>query len=135
LRAEPQPEERYPDPPDWLTPSARAVWDRVTDELAAMGLLFAADTETIAAYASSAAMLEEAERGFAADELMRVDRDGDQRRSPWLLVRKDALEGIHRFGSALGLSPAARTHLPVSPTPYKTEAELAAERLADRLLS
>ncbi len=129
LRPEPQPAERTLEPPYWLTPAARAVWDRVTDELAAMGLLFGADTDAIAAYASSVALLEEAERALAADGLMCVDRDGDQRRNPWLMVRKDALESIHRFGLAVGLTAAARTRLPVSPlrTPD--------DDLADRLLS
>ena len=63
----------------------------------AMGLLFAADTDAIAAYVSSVALLEDAERALAADGIMHIDRDGEQRRNPWLIVRKDALESIHRL--------------------------------------
>jgi len=111
LRNEPQPDERPPQAPEWLTPEARKVWDRVVAELAGMQLAFAADADTIAAFCSSVALLARAERTLVEDGYLHDDANGNSRRSPWVLIRRDALAGIARFGLALGLSPAARARL------------------------
>ena len=129
LQAEPQPRESEPRFPEWLGEDARPIWDRVTAELASMTLLFSADQDAIAAYVSSVALLEAAERGLAEEGYATRDDHGRLHRSPWLMIRRDGLDGVHRFGSLLGLNPTARTRLPVSPP--RTELD----ELADRLLS
>jgi P27 family predicted phage terminase small subunit len=101
----------------------------VTEELAVMGLLFRADADTIVCFANSVALLEDAERALAVEGPMRIDRDGDSRRNPWLMVRQQALDGIHRFGSALGLSPTARARLEL-PSPRSAQDALAARLLS-----
>jgi phage terminase small subunit len=78
---------------------------------------------------SSVALLEAAERGLAEEGYATRDDHGRLHRSQWLMIRRDALDGVHRFGSLLGLNPTARTRLPVSPP--RTELD----ELADRLLS
>ena len=130
-RVEPQPRESHPEAPACLSEEAREVWDRLVVELEAMGLLYRADTDLLAGLASSVAAFAEAERKLAADGRVYVDSNGQQRRSPWVLIRREALDGMMRLGSAFGLSPQARAHVALSPTREKTETEL----LADRLLS
>jgi len=125
-RVEPQPAERKPEPTDTLGLEARAVWDRLTAELDAMGILYAADGDPLAMLCSSVAVFREAERKLADEGLILEDRDGAPRRNPWWLIRRDALNEIMRLGSAFGLTPVARTHLA---TPGKPDDEPDARQL------
>lgn len=87
------------------------MWDRLAGELEAMGILHGADAEHLAALASSVAMFAEAERTLAKEGYMYEDSNGQRRRNPWILVRRDAVNEIVRLGSAFGLTPVARAHL------------------------
>ncbi|HSR86295.1 MAG TPA: phage terminase small subunit P27 family [Streptosporangiaceae bacterium] len=123
---EPQPAERRPEPPGWLSGEGRAVWERTVAELEAMDLAYQADAELLGAFCSSVALLAEAEQALEAEGKMYTDPNGQKRRNPWLFVRRDAMEGVTRLAGQFGLSPSARVHLP-GPAPV--------ERPAARLLS
>jgi len=110
-RVEPQPADRPPEPPGWLSVEARAVWERVTAELGAMGLAYAADADLLAGYASSVAVFAEAERALVVEGRIHLDDNGEPRRSPWVLIRRDALDSMQRLGAAFGLTPVARARL------------------------
>ncbi len=123
-RIEPQPADRPPEAPEWLSIEARGVWGRTLPELAHMDLLFAADTDVLAAYCSCAARFAECEQILQADGLLYTDPNGQRRRHPLLFVRRDALEGMLRTGQALGLSPAARAHMGIrAPVPTYSDVE------------
>lgn len=110
-RVELQPNERAPQPPAWLTGESRAVWDRITVELDAMGILFALDTDPLAALCSTVALFYEAERHLRRDGYVIADNHGDDRRSPWILIRRDAVNEIMRLGQAFAMTPQARANM------------------------
>ena len=59
---EPQPASMEPECPDYFTPDAREVWDRVVVQLRAMDLLAAADQDMLAAYCQAVAKYQKAVR-------------------------------------------------------------------------
>jgi P27 family predicted phage terminase small subunit len=130
-RIEPQPRDAEPEPPAWLSEAARGVWDWLVVELGAMGVLYGADAALLAALASSVATFGEAEHEIASNGRIYEDRNGQRRRSPWVLVRRDALSEMTRLAPMFGLSPTARAHL-ASPARSVDDEH---HKIAERLLS
>jgi len=129
-RIEPQPPDRPPEPPDSLTPAARAVWDRLVSDFAAMGILFAVDSDPLAMLCSSVATFHAADQALAEQGHIVVDDHGAPRRNPWIMIRRDAVAEIQRLGSAFGMTPVARAHLAAPAKQSDEHQELASRYLS-----
>jgi P27 family predicted phage terminase small subunit len=115
---EPQPREAEPDPPEWLTPEARAVWDRTTVELRAMGLLAAADTDALVVYVNAVTNYAKAQQLIDRSGILIVAgrKDRGVVKNPANIVAEHNAVIVHRLAREFGLTPSARVNL-ASPRP------------------
>ena len=109
--AEPKPKGTKPRCPAWLCDEAKVVWKRTTKQLDAMGLLFDADQDIIAAYANAVVNYQRAtELVDRSGVLIKGRRDGVVT-NPAVRVQRDAATLIRMLAGELGLTPSARTRL------------------------
>lgn len=108
--------------PDFLTPVAKAEWNRVTTELAALNMLRSVDSAALASYCLSYA------RWISAEET--VTEEGQTisepvlnkagkvvghkiKRHPATTIAKDEKAAMHRAAALFGFDPSSRTRLSV----------------------
>lgn len=117
---EPQPVDvGAPSPPEWLTPYARAEWDRVSPELYAMGVTAQIDTVALAAYCECYSRWRIAEDviqvAAAADPasggLFAKSGTGTLMLNPAVGAANKARRDMLRFAAEFGLTPSARAHI------------------------
>ncbi len=129
-QGEPVPRDAPPVPPRWLTAEARAVWDRVTAELGAMGMCHAADTDALVVYCTAVVNHARAQQLLDVTGPLIKGAEGGVVRSPAVAVVHASATVISRFAREFGLTPSARVSLGHPPD------ELPRSRdLAERLLS
>jgi P27 family predicted phage terminase small subunit len=129
-QGEPVPRDAAPVPPAWLSADARAVWDRTTAELAAMGMCHAADTDSLVVYCTAVVNHARAQQLIDAGGVLLKGVEGGVVRSPAVAVVHAASVVINRYAREFGLTPSARVSLGRPP------ADLMGTRAAaERLLS
>jgi P27 family predicted phage terminase small subunit len=119
-QGEPQPVNLdAPQPPEWLTPYARQEWDRVSEELYAMGVTAQIDAVALAAYAECYSRWRVAEdiiRAAAVADpasggLVTKSGTGTVVLHPAVGAANKARRDMLRFAAEFGLTPSARAHL------------------------
>lgn len=106
-----------PEPPDWLTDAAKAMFRKVCSYMVTMGTLAESDYEVIVRYSIVWDRWQTAERMLAqgCDSYVETfNPDGSLklcRASKWQLQSNDCHEKLRQFESVLGLTPADRTRL------------------------
>lgn len=112
---EPQPLPVEPDAPEEWTELGEAseqlqVWNRVVDQLRDMGILFAADTDSLVAYVEAVVIHREASRQLSHPDatLTVLGAQGNQVKNPLLQIQRDAAAVIRAFAREFGLTPSAR---------------------------
>lgn len=105
-----------PEPPGWLSPLARAEWDRIAPELSVMGTTFEADAVSLAAYCEAVAVLVEASGLVAQMGVTSLGEDGTLRRNPAVRVAQDAGNQVRAWAREFGLTPSARAGIRVNVT-------------------
>jgi P27 family predicted phage terminase small subunit len=128
-RNEPQPREEHPDPPDWLTKEARQVWDRTVAELDHMGLLHAADTDSLVCYVNAVTTYARAQKMLDLGGVM-IERDGKAVRNPAHIVVLQNAVLINRFAREFGLTPSSRTGIQVEAAEIQSSREIARKYLS-----
>jgi P27 family predicted phage terminase small subunit len=113
--AEPRPELKVPTCPAHLSPSAKAEWKRVAQQLHATGVVSEFDRATLAAYCQSYGRWVEAERKLKETPLLIKLPSGYIQQSPWLAIANKQLELLHKYACELGLSPVSRSRVEVRP--------------------
>jgi len=128
--AEPVPRDVRPVPPPWLNSEARAVWDRTTAELAAMGMCHAADTDSLVVYCTAVVNHARAQQLLDAAGPLMKGTEGGVVRNPAVATVNAAAVIINKYAREFGLTPSARVNLgrPAADLPR-------ARDLAERLLS
>lgn len=118
---EPRPQSGVPPCPKHLDEQARQEWDRITAELAAVGLITGLDMAYLAAYCQAYSRVQKLEAkvqrlGECIPELG-PDRKATGRflPNPYYSALNRAYRTMASFGSEFGLSPASRTRLEVDP--------------------
>ena len=95
------------------------MWRRLAPELHRAGLLTPLDHDTLAAYCDLAVQTKRS-RDLVDQGLLHRGRRDDVVTNPAWRIYRDALVLLRAYGSDLGLSPAARSHvkgLPPAPAP------------------
>jgi P27 family predicted phage terminase small subunit len=85
--------------------------------LSRMRVLTEADLGLLEAWCAIRSVFIQASRHLSNSALINPDRDGTQRRDPWLLARSRAIDQIRALAQEFGFSPSARTKLSASPVP------------------
>ena len=112
---EPKPALRVPTCPAHLSPTAKAEWNRLAQQLHVLGILSVLDRSTMAAYCQTYGRWVEAERKLRETPLLVKLPSGYIQPSPWLAIANKQLELMHKFLTDLGLSPVSRTRVDASP--------------------
>lgn len=94
--------------PDWLSDSAREVWNRVVPWLVANGVALAVDLEVVALYCHSQAMLVSCVDAIRRDGLVIEGSHGGLVRHPLAGTMVQMQDQVRRLSAELGLSPLAR---------------------------
>jgi len=102
------PTKGKPHCPDHLTGEARKEWERIIDELDAMGVLVTADRGAVAMYCSAWARWVKAERELASGIVVESPKTKVPMHSLWLTVSNQAQDRMLALGKELGLTPRSR---------------------------
>jgi len=95
--------------PSHLSSEAKAEWDRVVEELDAMGTLATADRAVLAIHCMAWARWLKAEKEIeATNEVVPSPKEKTPMYSIWLNVSKQAQDRIVETAKELGLTPRAR---------------------------
>lgn len=121
--APPQAVPACPERPDWLTPDALDMWERVTPELERLGLLGRIDLGALAAYCEAWATWKAARLVVEVEGVVVEGRDGNPVRNPAVMVANAASAELRAWAVQLGLTPAARQRMTAPPVDDDLETE------------
>ena len=108
---EPKPPKKMPSCPSWLSAEGKKVWRRTSKQLSEMGILYACDGDSLAAYCEAVVRHQMAcELIGQTGILIKGRRDGVVK-NPAVQVARDAEATIKAFAQEFGLTPSARTRL------------------------
>jgi P27 family predicted phage terminase small subunit len=110
---EPQPELRIPTCPSYLQDEARREWQRIVKLLFRVGLVTELDRAALAGYCSAYADYVNAEREVRKHGAVIKSDEGGQYQSPWISIKRRALDQVIKFGAEFGLTPSSRVRLKV----------------------
>jgi P27 family predicted phage terminase small subunit len=111
--AEPRPAPRVPPCPSCLGDAARKEWQRLSKELAELGLLTRLDRGLLAAYCQAHALWVEAVASIARYGTMVKSPNGYPMQSPYVAVANKQVDIMVRIAAELGMTPSSRTRIRV----------------------
>ncbi len=119
-RSEPQPRGARPRMPLDMSPAAQAIWRRVVRAMSTTGVITAADADILRAYCEAASRYAHAARtleqtGPLITAAGRGARRGELVKNPLHQIVRDNALLLRATARELGLTPAARAGLQVSP--------------------
>lgn len=111
---EPKPRPITPDPPEFLSETARKRWNELLPELEYMGTLTLADADIFAGYCMAYATVVELTADIEAfGRTYCVGSNGALASRPEVAALNRAWDDIRRFGAELGIGAASRTKIEV----------------------
>jgi len=110
-----QPRVEIPAPPERLRAVALAEWDRITVELAKLGLIALIDRAQLVIYCDAVADYEEAREEIDRTGYLQTTPTGYQALSGAAVKARQAAAIIEKFGALFGMTPAARARVAASP--------------------
>lgn len=120
-KSEPRPEVEIPPVPAHLSDEAKAEWNRISEELAQLGLLTRIDRAALTAYCDVWADYIEASKFCATkdgnDRKVIKTAAGNLVENPYFSIKKRSLELMHKYLVEFGMTPASRTKIDASPLP------------------
>lgn len=99
------------EPPEWLDDLARTMWELVSVELFAAGVLKVTDLHNVEIFCASYSRWRKAEHEMLRRGAVLSDHNGKFYKNPAATIANEAIRQIATIGGALGLDPAARTRL------------------------
>ena len=114
--AEPRPTMSRPTAPSFLNAEAMAEWQRISDELARMGLLTGLDRAGLAAVCQAYGRWVQAELALARmknemNGLVIRTKSGNMIQNPLLGVANKAMSDYMRYAAEFGMTPSSRTRI------------------------
>ena len=104
---------RVPPCPSCLGDAARKEWQRLSKELAELGLLTRLDRGLLAAYCQAHALWVEAVASIARYGTMVKSPNGYPMQSPYVAVANKQVDIMVRIAAELGMTPSSRTRIRV----------------------
>lgn len=112
-KKEPKPEVIIPSCPNHLTGVAKQEWNRVTKELAKLGLITNIDRAALAAYCTAYQDYVRAENELKKGGQVIFTEKGGAYQNPWVGIKNSAIEKMIKIGVEFGLTPSSRVRLQV----------------------
>ena len=119
--AEPVPPDAQPRCPGHLSAVAQKEWRRLASALHKMGVLTVVDRAALAAYCAAYGRWVEAEEKLKETPTLFKTPAGYVQQSPWLGIANKQLELMGRYLIELGMTPASRSRVSVTPLPAPAE--------------
>src|SRR4030095_10774868 len=111
---EPVTPQGLPEMPAWLDDEAKAEWERLTVDLAEMGLLSKADRPALAAYCTAWSRWVDAEAQVKKyGTVVKSPDKGFPMKSPYLSIAEQSLETMRKLMVEFGLTPSSRSRIRV----------------------
>src|SRR5512145_143099 len=112
-KKEPKPEVLIPSCPNHLTGVARQEWNRITKELAKLGVIALVDRAALAAYCTAYKDYTRAENKLKMEGEVIISDKGGMYQNPWVGIKNSAIEKMIKIGVEFGLTPSSRVRLQV----------------------
>lgn len=110
-RREPVPPVEPVEPPSFLSPLARAEWDRVVPILDKMHLSSTADLQTLACYCEAVADHIKARELLLNTTVLVKGQRGNLVKNPALQMARDAMNMIRMLAGEFGFTPSSRSRI------------------------
>lgn len=118
---EPVPRPARPELPADASPEVAEVWNRIVEELDAMGIAAAADADSLRCFCEAVVSHRKASRLLAKSNVLIPGLHGGPVRNPALAVQRDAAGVIRAFAQEFGLTPSARSRITTGNKPADDE--------------
>jgi len=102
--------------PAHLSPTAKAEWKRLAQEMHRLGIVSQLDRAALAAYCQAYGRWTQAEKTLKETPTLIKLPSGYIQPSPWLGIANKQLELMHKFMGELGLSPVSRSRVDKLPS-------------------
>ena len=99
------------DPPDWLLPDARGIWETLAPQLCKQRVLKITDIQNLELYCDAYARFRLGQQSIAEHGLVIVQEDGKLMKNPAATAINEATRQMVSVGSLLGLDPSSRQRL------------------------
>lgn len=109
--AEPHPEKKLPDCPDWLEDEAKAEWERLAVPLYNLGLLTELDMAAFASYCQAYARWKEAEEFISQHGSIVKTKTGYWQQVPQISIARANQAMMLKAAAEFGLTPSARSRI------------------------
>lgn len=109
--AEPHPEKKLPDCPDWLEDEAKAEWERLAVPLYNLGLLTELDMAAFASYCQAYARWKEAEEFISQHGSIVKTKTGYWQQVPQVSIARANQAMMLKAAAEFGLTPSARSRI------------------------
>ncbi len=109
--AEPHPEKKLPDCPDWLEDEAKAEWERLAVPLYNIGLLTELDMAAFASYCQAYARWKEAEEFISQHGSIVKTKTGYWQQVPQVSIARANQAMMLKAAAEFGLTPSARSRI------------------------
>ena len=113
---EPKPDVVIPEPPEFLSDTAREEWDRLVPELEKLGLISHLSRATIASYCQAYSRWKEAEERLLEEDYVLMGEKGGVYQNPWLAIANKAMEQLLKIGAEFGMTPSSQSRVSATPT-------------------
>lgn len=109
--AEPHPEKKLPNCPEWLEDEAKAEWERLAVPLHNLGLLTELDMASFASYCQAYARWKEAEEFISQHGSIVKTKTGYWQQVPQVSISRANQAMMLKAASEFGLTPSARSRI------------------------
>jgi P27 family predicted phage terminase small subunit len=100
-----------PEPPDWLSPEARAHWDRIVPELQRLELTKPLDQGALAAYCETWSRFVAAQMTIQVEGPFTTNANGMPAKHPAVLIVEAASKEIRAWSAEFGLTPSSEARV------------------------
>lgn len=122
-KGEPAPAAGLPDCPKHLSFEAKGEWARITDQLAACGLVTKIDRAALAAYCQAWGRWIKAEGELKKTGLVVKTTAGNVIQNPYLSIANKAMESMHKFLAEFGMTPSSRSRIRIAGPQHEDKLE------------
>ncbi len=99
------------DPPEWLSPNAAAMWQRVIPELLREKVLAITDLHNVEAFCNAYGNWRMAQESIEQFGIVVQSAMGSPIKNPALTAANETMRQMVTFGSLLGLDPSSRSRI------------------------
>jgi len=112
---EPEPDvvENVPDPPEFLSDTAKEEWYSISVKLHNIGVLTDIDLSMLALYCQAYGRWVDAEKKITPANMVVKTKNGNPINNPYLNIANTSMRDCHRYLAEFGMTPSSRTKIRV----------------------